>query len=201
MSEKVEEAPTTVSIPFFTKLLRAAQLDSSLYEAIEHDPAALKHAAMAIILINICSAVGSIVYYIRVEEITITAGELPIISIIAGVAIVIALVKWLILTGIIYLVGVKIFKGTASFEEVLRTIAFAYAPVVLQILLPLFLGYEWVLLILLGTNLWMIVALVIAVRQSLDFTTGKAFGIVVLAGIVYFIISWLLFKNKEVHGG
>ena len=193
MNETGEGEPSTrASIPFLTKLIRAIKLDSSLYEAIESDPTAIRHAVVAVILINICSAIGAIIYDIRSKETAIAADPL-LLGAIVGEAVLMALVKWFILTGIIYLIGVRLFKGTAGFQEILRTIAFAYTPVALQILLPLFLMYEWVFLVLLGTNVWMIAALIIAVRQSLDLTTGKALGIVFFAGIVYSIISVLPF--------
>jgi len=184
------ESPA-VSIPFFRKLIRAAKLDSNLYEAIEHDPTALKHALVAIIFINVCSVVGSVIYDVRLYGKTILSGDLPIVGLTVVEAIFLALAKWLILTGMIYLVGVKIFKGTAGFREIQRTIAFAYVPVALQLLLPLFSLYEWALLVLVGTNFWMIAALVIAVRQSLDLSTQKAFVIVALTGTIYFIVSIL----------
>jgi len=184
------ESPA-VSITFFRKLIRAAKLDSNLYEAIEHDPSALKHAWLAIIFINVCSIIGNVIYDMRLYGKTMSSADLPVVGLIMGEAILLALAKWLILTGLIYLVGVKIFRGTAGFREIQRTIAFAYVPVALQILLPLFVLYDWALLVLVGTNLWMIAALVIAVRQSLDLSTQKAFVIVVLTGIVYFIVSIL----------
>ena len=193
MNETGEGKPSTrASIPFLTKLIRAIKLDSNLYEAIEHDPTALRHAVVAIVLINICSAIGALIYNMRLQETTIALDPL-LTGMIVGEAVFLALARWLVLTGIIYLVGVRLFKGTAGFQEILRTIAFAYTPVALQILLPLFLMYEWVFLVLLGTNVWMIAALIIAVRQSLDLTTGKALGIVVFAGILYSIISVLPF--------
>jgi len=182
---------SAASIPFFRKLVRAAKLDSNLYEAIEHDPTALKHALVAIIFINVCSVIGSVIYDMRLYGKTISTRDLPIVGSIVGQAILVALVKWLILTGLIYLVGVKVFKGTAGFREIQRTIGFAYVPIALQLLLPLFSLYEWALLVLVSTNFWMIAALVIAVRQSLDLSTQKAFVIVALTGTVYFIVSIL----------
>ena len=183
-----KESPA-VSIPFIRKLTRAAKLDSDLYEAIEHDPTALKHAWLAIVFINVCSVIGNVIYGMRLYGRTISSGDLPAVGLTVGEAIFLALAKWLILTGTIYLVGVKIFKGTAGFLEIQRTIAFAYVPIALQLLLPLFSLYEWALLVLVGTNFWMIAALVIAVRQSLDLSTQRALVVVSLTGIVYFIVS------------
>jgi len=191
MNDASGNEPPAVSIPFFTKLVRAAKLDSSLYEAIEHDPTALKHALVAMIFINVCSVIGSVIHDVRLYGKTMSSGDLPIVGLTVGEAVFLALAKWLILTAIIYLVGVKIFKGTAGFREIQRTIAFAYVPIALQLLLPLFSLYEWALLVLVSTNFWMIAALVIAVRQSLDLSTEKSFAIVALSGIVYFIVSVL----------
>src|SRR5712692_3989388 len=45
-------------IPFLQKLLRAARLDSSLYESLKSDPSGLREALYAIILLNVLTGLG-----------------------------------------------------------------------------------------------------------------------------------------------
>src|ERR687887_64220 len=56
----------------------------------------------------------------------------PILALLAGV--VGAVVGWAVVTGFVYLVGTRLFGGTATWGEVLRTVGFANAPGVLNIL-------------------------------------------------------------------
>ena len=182
MEGRSSEART---IPFFTKLFRAATLDSEFYEEIEHDPTAFRDAALTIILVNLCSGIG-----LGVRDLIYSGGtlsNLPSFGFNVGVHVIFALIRWIVLAGSIYVVGVKFIGGTADFMEVARTIAFAYAPVSLQILTPLTGG-----IIVIGTNLWLFAALIVAVRQSLDISTGRAFGVIILSGILYLILSGLL---------
>ena len=96
-----------------------------------------------------------------------------------------ALIVWYIWSFITYLVGTKIFGGTASAGELLRTIGFADAPGVLLIFsfIP-FLGG----LISFAVSIWGLVAMVVAVRHALDFSTGKA----ILTCVAGWIVSIVL---------
>ena len=91
------------------------------------------------------------------------------------------MLAWAVVTGFVYLVGTRLFGGTATWGEVMRTVGYANAPGVLNILgfIPL-LGR----LVGLVVGIWVIVATVIAIRQALDVTTGKA--------IISAVIGWIL---------
>ena len=83
----------------------------------------------------------------------------------------------------IYVLGTKIFaqpQTRADVGELLRTTGFAAAPGVLRVLgiLPGLLGD----LLLLAVPIWMLVAMVLAVRQALDFTTTWRAVVVCVAG-------------------
>jgi hypothetical protein len=39
---------------------------------------------------------------------------------------------------------------------------------------------------------WMLIAMVIAVRQALDFTTGRAIGTVLVGGIIYLVVALII---------
>jgi hypothetical protein len=91
--------------------------------------------------------------------------------------------------GITWLIGTRLLGGTATWGELLRTIGFAQTPRLLSILafIPV-LGW----LIRAVVAIWLLLAGIIAIRQALDFGTGKALltaflgwaGVMILAVIV-----------------
>ena len=103
-----------------------------------------------------------------------------------------ALVFWFMWSLITYFVGTTLFRGpetSANYGELLRTIGFAATPGILMIFgfVPWVGGFisfvAWV---------WMLVAMVIAVRQALDFTTWRAIGTCLVGGIAYLVFSLIL---------
>jgi len=159
-------------------MIRAAKLDVSLYEEVEADPAATNQALLVVVVASVCSGIGSGVR-------SLLAGLGPVkftIGLVVGV--VFALVGWLIWSFITYFIGTRLFKGPetkATYGELLRCIGFSDSPGVLAILgfIPLLGG-----LISLVVGIWTLIAMVIAVRQALDFTTGKA--------ILTCVVGWLV---------
>ena len=145
------------------RMRRAAMLDVTVYEEVEHDQEATGQAAVVVVIVAICTAIGSIW----------RGGP----SIIAGP--IAAVVGWLVWAGITYIIGDKILGGTATWGELLRTLGFAQAPGVLMILgiVPILGGLARLIV-----AIWLLVAGVIAIRQALDFSTGKA--------ILTAIIGW-----------
>lgn len=137
------------------RMMGAAKLDVNVYEEVEHDSSATGQAAIVVAIVAVCAAIGA------------AGGGLgAIISALIG-----AFVGWLVWAGVTYLIGDKVFGGTATWGELLRTLGFAQSPGVLYILafIPL-LG--WIVRLVVWA--WMLVAGVIAIRQALDFDTGKA---------------------------
>jgi len=166
-------------------MVRAAKLDSSLYEEVEKDTTALNQAMMVVIISSIASGIGSAI-----------AGHLAVglSGLIMGlvVGVITALIGWLIWSYITYIVGTRIFKGPetkATYGELFRCIGFSYSPNVIAVLsfLPL-LGP----LIAFIALIWTLVAMVIAVRQALDFTTGRAIATCIVGFIVMVIIAAII---------
>src|SRR5207237_3596936 len=116
-----------------------------------------------------------------------TGGGGVVIGLIGGV--VAALVGWAIWTAIVYFIGTTLFGGTATWGEVLRTVGFANSPGVLRILafIPVIGG-----LIGLLVGIWTIVTTVVAVRQALDITTGKAIIVSIIGGIIAAIVIGII---------
>jgi len=152
------------------RMIGAALLDASVYEEVEADRGATGQAAAVVAIVAICSAIGNMGH----------GGRGPI-----G-AIILAFISWLIWAGLTYVVGTKLFGGTADMGEMLRTLGFAQSPGVLAILgiIP-FLGRLAIFLV----GIWILVAAVIAIRQALDFDTGKAVATAVIAWLVVMAVT------------
>lgn len=156
------------------RMIRAARLEAKLYEEVEHDQNATGQALLIVVLAAIAGGIGRGL-----------AGGLG--GFIFGV--VMAVLYWAILSGLAYLVGARLLAGPqtqATWGQVLRTVGFAYTPGVLS-----FVGFIPFLgpIVLLVVSLWILLAVVVAIRQALDFTTGRAIGTAVIAWLIWAIIT------------
>jgi hypothetical protein len=150
----------------------AALLDVATYEEVEHDNDATGQAAVVVIIVAVCSALGAIW----------RGGP----SIIAGP--ISAVLGWLLWSAITYVIGDKLLGGTATWGELLRTIGFAQSPGVLMIfgIIPILGGIVRVVV-----ALWLLVAGIIAIRQALDFSTGKAIVTALLGWVAMIALAFL----------
>ena len=100
-----------------------------------------------------------------------------------------ALLSWVIWAGLTYFIGDKVFGGTATWGELLRTLGFAQAPRVLLVfgIIPVFGWLVWV-----AVAIWVLVAGIIAIRQALDFSTQKALLTALIGWVIVMVISALL---------
>jgi hypothetical protein len=110
----------------------------------------------------------------------------------ALVVVIVAIARGLggfLWAGVTYLIGDKLLGGTATWGELLRTLGYAQSPGVFLVIgfVP-FLGW----LIGLIVAVWLLVAGIVAIRQALDFSTGKAILTAVLGWLVAFAIPAML---------
>ncbi|MGH7718966.1 MAG: YIP1 family protein [Gemmatimonadaceae bacterium] len=142
----------------------AAMLDVNTYEEVEADTTATTQAAIVVGIVALASAIGMI-----------GDGGQGFIGGLLG-----AFIGWLVWSGVTYLIGDKLLGGTATFGELLRTIGFAQSAGVLYVLgiIPILGG-----LVRFVVAIWLLIAGVIAIRQALDFSTGKA--------VVTALLGWL----------
>ena len=142
----------------------AALLDVATYEEVEHDNEATGQAAVVVIIVAVCSAIGAV-----------WRGGPSIIM-----APVSAILGWLLWSAITYVIGDKLLGGTATWGELLRTIGFAQSPGVLMIfgIIPILGGAVRIIV-----AIWLLIAGIVAIRQALDFSTGKA--------VVTALLGWL----------
>lgn len=151
----------------------AAMLRVATYEEVEHDHTATGQAATVVAIAAVAQAIGSI-----------GQGGPGVVSALFG-----QLFGWAIWAGLTYLVGTRLFGGTADWGELLRTVGFSQAPLVLAVLgfIPLLGGF-----IRFALAIWVAVAGVIAVRQALDISTGKAVATVLIAILPLLVIMAVL---------
>ncbi len=158
---------------FNERLIRAAKLDVSLYEEVESDEGALGQAMGVVVLSSLAAGIGTI------KE----GGPGIILWILIGT--VLALLGWYIWAYVIYFVGTKWLpepQTKADPGQLLRTIGFSSSPGIVRILcvIPKLTG-----IVLAVSSIWMLVAMVIAVRQALDYSsTLRAMGVCLVGWIV-----------------
>jgi hypothetical protein len=162
------------------RIIRAAKLDAALYEEVENDKEALGQAMTVVLLSSVAAGLGAMHH----------GGAW---GLVAGA--IFALVGWYIWAYLTYLIGTKILpepQTHADIGELLRTTGFSSAPGLIRILgvIPGLGG-----LVYLVAAVWMLVAMVIAVRQALDYSgTPRAVGVCLIGWFVQALILALLFS-------
>ena len=150
----------------------AALLDIATYEEVEHDNEATGQAAVVVIIVSVCSAIGAV-----------WRGGPSIIM-----APVTAILGWLLWSAVAYLIGDKLLGGTATWGELLRTVGVAQSAGVLMIfgIIPVLGGIVRVVV-----GLWLLVAGIVAIRQALDFSTSKAIITAFLGWLAMVLLAFL----------
>jgi hypothetical protein len=169
------------------RMIRAAKLDVNLYEEVEADKGAMGQAMAVVVLSSVAAGIG-------------TAGTTGIKGLVLGT--IVALVGWFIWAFLTYYIGTRLLpepQTKADYGELLRTIGFSSSPGVLRVLgiIPM-LGN--ILNFICG--IWMLVAMVIAVRQALDYkSTWRAVGVCLIGWIVQIVIFGIFIGLAGGFGG
>jgi len=158
----------------YDRMFRAAKLEAQLYEEVEADRDATVQATVVVVLAAVAAGIGSL-------------GSGSALGIISGTMV--ALVSWLVWALLTYFVGTRLLpepETRADYGELLRTIGFSSSPGLIRVLgiVP---GLGAPLFVIAG--IWMLVAMVIAVRQALDYTsTLRAVGVCLIGWLVQALI-------------
>jgi hypothetical protein len=166
--------------PFADRLVAAIRLDATVYDEVENDPEAIGQAFWVVVLASFAQGLGAI-----------DAPSIP--ALLGGLmgVILAGIVGWVVGAALVWAIGVKLMGCTSDYGELLRTMGFASAPKILLLIGVLPLGAaEHVLgvLILILTT----VAAVLAVRQALDVTTGRAVVVCVVAAVASFVVAGMI---------
>jgi hypothetical protein len=181
----VKEAKMEVSPSLVNRMIRASKLEVDLYEEVEADTRANGQAFLAVLIASLAAGIGAGIVGV-IEE----GGLWFLWGLLIG--LVTAIVGWLAWSVLAYWLGTTIFRGpetSATYGELLRTIGFSNSPRVLSffIFIPFIGG-----LIAFGVSVWALIAGVIAVRQALDFSTGRAIATCIVGWIIYQLIVFLV---------
>ena len=108
---------------------------------------------------------------------------------------ILSLISWYIWAYLIYFIGTKLFpepNTKADHGELLRTIGFSSAPGLIRVF-----GFtpDLMSITFIGGGIWMLVAMVIAVRQALDYESSwRAIGVVAIGFFVQAIVLIFLLR-------
>jgi hypothetical protein len=158
------------------RAMRVVKLDPTVFGTIARDPNATRQAAIVVGVVAVASAIGG------------SADGLN--GLLFG--LIAAILSWLIFSGMAWFFGTNIFGSpttVTNWESLLRTLGFAQAPNILT-----FFGFIPILglLIALVGLLWSVVASIVAIRETLSFSTGRAVITAVVAWIATVIVSTIL---------
>ena len=162
------------------RIIRAAKLDVNLYEEVEADKDAMRQAIGLVVLSSVAAGLASV-------------AQAGISGILMGT--IFALIGWLIWAYLAYAIGTKLLpepETKADYRELLRTTGFASAPGLIRVIgiIPGLAG-----IVFLVAGIWMLVAMVIAVRQALDYqSTLRAVGVCIIGWIIQGVVLALFFS-------
>ncbi len=158
-------------------MIGAAKLDVRVYEEVEADTGATGQAVGVVLLSSLAGGIGTL---------GLGAGGLGGV-VVGGLVALIGWVTWAFLT---YIIGTRLLaepQTRADVGELMRTLGFAQSPGLVRIvgILP---GVGPIVLSL--VSIWMLVTMVVAVRQALDYTsTLRAVGVCLVGWVLSIAIS------------
>ena len=174
---------------FLQRAIGAARLEVPVFEEIEADRTATGQALIVVVASSLAAGIG----------LTSSLYNAPVLH-----RVMLALLLWVFWAISTYIVGVYLMpepQTRTSVGELLRTIGFAASPGILRILgmVPWIGGLIYII-----STVWMLVAMVVAIRQALDYTsTARAVVVCVITGMIGVIMAALfgalvLFAAEEV---
>jgi hypothetical protein len=174
-----------IMLNFTQRVIGALKLQVPVYEEVEADTRATGQALAIVVISSVATGLG----VSRTSSLAaLTAGALA------------ALLGWFIWAGLTYVIGVKILpepQTKSDIGELMRTTGFASSPAVFNLLarLPL-IG----VFVSFAVSVWMLVAMVIAVRQALDYkSTGRAVGVCLIGWFIYVAVAAFLGNLSQLH--
>ena len=163
-----------------SRMLRASMLDALVYEEVESASSAIVQAVLIVVVVAVARGVATL---------SVTDNILGIaFGIIAG------LLSWAVWAFITYMVGTKLLKTgytESSWGELARVTGFAQSPGILFLIAVVPVVGTWILPVV---SLWQLAAMVVGIRQALDYTsTFRAVGVVLIGFVAVIPLQLILF--------
>ncbi|MCF8109653.1 MAG: YIP1 family protein [Desulfohalobiaceae bacterium] len=165
---------------FTDRMLRAAKLEADVYEEVEADKGAMRQAMGVVVLSSLAAGIG------------VLASQ-GLSGMLMGTLA--ALLSWYVWALLTFFIGTKLLpvpQTRADMGELLRTIGFSSAPGLIRVLgiIPFLRG-----IVFLVAGIWMLVAMVVAVRQALDYdSTLRAVGVCFIGWLIQVLLIALFFS-------
>ena len=160
------------------RMVGAAKLDPATYEDVEADATATSQAMLVVVLASLAGGVSAI-------RATGVAG--------LAMAALASLLGWFLWAFITFVVGTRVLPGAkteADLGQLLRTVGFSAAPGLIRVFDVVPVPYGLVSLL---ASLWMLAAMIVAVRQALDYeSTGRAVVVCVIGFVLNFALLFIL---------
>ena len=159
---------------FTERMIGAAVLDVPTYEEVEADTTATTQAMGVVLLSSLAQGIAG----------ATQGGGIGFVWGAMG-----ALIGWFIWAFVVFIIGTKLLpepQTRSDLGELLRTTGFSASPGLLRVLgvIPLIGG-----LITFAVSIWMLIAMIIAVRQALDYqSTGRAVGVCLIGWFFFMVI-------------
>jgi hypothetical protein len=185
MTTTMETTTQSHSTHFVQRLWRAAKLDVGLYEEVEAEKSAIGQAVGVVALSSLAAGIGTI-------------GQFGGTGHVVG-GMFWALVTWFVWAALTYWIGAHLLpepQTKADLGELLRTTGFSSAPGLIRVfgIIPGLTG-----IVFFAAAVWMLVAMVIAVRQALDYrSTWRAIGVCLIGWLVQALVLVLTIRAAAV---
>jgi len=160
---------------FGARIVGAMQLKAATVEDVEHDQTATGQAAVVVLLAQVAQGLGALRY---------GSVSSVVLAVVAGCA------GWVIGAAVVLVVGTRLFPAKtteADMGQMLRTLGFAEAAGLIGVLglVPV---VGWIAYVV--CSVWILIAMVIAVRQALDYdSTTRAIVVCIVAWVVMLMIQ------------
>ena len=160
------------------RMVGAAKLDPATYEEVEADQTATPQAMLVVVIANLAAGVGAL-------RLVGVGGLL--------MATLISLIGWYVWAFVTYFVGTRFLPGPktqADVGQLLRTLGFSSSPGLIRVvgIIP---GLNAIASFI--AAVWMLIAMVVAVRQALDYdSTGRAVAVCLIGFAFYIVVGVVL---------
>ena len=154
---------------FLNRIFRSVKIDPEVFNEVQKDKNATISAAIVVILSSSAAGIG--------------AASLGASNFL--LAPIFSLISWFVWAYIVYFVGVKLFPDTKTKTTqfaLLRAIGFSSAPGIIRVF-----GFneELMTVTFIGAAFWMLVCMVVAVKETLNYKSlWKALGVVIISWFV-----------------
>jgi len=170
---------------FGDRVVGAMKLDPNAFEDVERDTTAMSQSVGVIVLAAVAAGIGNLF-----------SGGFR--GILYGACV--SLIGFMVWSLIVWVVGTKVMpepETKADYAETFRVLGFAAAPGLASVLLIIgvipILGWIAAFFIWVLIWLWQIAAMVLAVKQVLDYSTiGKAVVVVIIGWVINIILTVLI---------